>query len=85
MVIRPGVTRRESGAGLAFGESAGHRVRFAEGRANGGYFGGARFAYSRLRYGDEHLEGQHPEEDSPEEGSGEHLWNNTSPHPGLAI
>ncbi len=85
MVVCPGVTRRERGAGPAFGEGAGHRARFAEGRADGGRFVGARFAYRRFRCGGERLEDQHPEEESPEEGSGEHLWDITSPHPGLAI
>jgi hypothetical protein len=85
MVVCPVVTRWERGAGLAFGGGAGHRRRFAEGRAEGRRFVGARFAYRRLRRGGEHLKDQHPEEDSPEEGSGEHFWDSTSPYPGLAI
>ena len=85
MVVCPLVTCRERGVGPAFGEGAGHRGRFAEGRAEGRRFVGARFAYRRLRCGGERLEDQYPEEDSPEEGSGEHLWDTTSPHPGLAI
>ena len=84
MVVCPGVTRRERRACLAFGGGAGHRGRFAEGRADGGRFVGARFACRRLRRGGEHLKDYHPEEDSPEEGSGEHLLNFTSPYPGLA-
>jgi hypothetical protein len=31
------------------------------------------------------MQDQHPEEDSPGKGSGKHLWDSTSPHPGLAI
>jgi hypothetical protein len=85
MVVCPVVTRRERGAGLAFGGGAAHRGRFAKGRADGGRFIGARFTYCRLCRGGEHLKDQHPEEESPEEGSGEHLWNTTSPYPGLAI
>jgi hypothetical protein len=85
MVIRPGVTRRERGAGLVFGGGARHCCRFTEGRAGGGGFGGARFAIRRLRCGSQRLEDQHRKEDSPEEGSGKHLWDTTSPHPGLAI
>jgi len=84
MVVCPGVTRRERGVCLAFGGGAGHRGRFAEGRAEGRRFVGARFACRRLRRGGEHLKEYHPEEDSPEEGSGEHLLNFTSPYPGLA-
>ena len=72
MVVCPGVTRRERGAGLAFGGGAGNRCSFAEGRADGGRFVGARFACRRLRRGGEHLKEYNPEEDSPEEGSGEH-------------
>ena len=85
MVVRPGVTRRERGAGLAFGGGAGHRGRFAEGRADGGCFDGARFAYRRLRCRGERLKGQDREEDSPDEGSSEHSGNITSPHPGFAM
>ena len=85
MVVCPGVTRRERGAGPAFGGGAGHRCCFAEGRAEGRRFVGARITCRRLCRGGEHLKDYHPEEDSPEKSSGEHLWDTTSPHPGLAI
>jgi len=85
MVVRPGGTCRERGVMPIYGEIVRHRCRFAGGRANGGGFGGARFAYRRLRCGGEDLKDQHSEEDSPDVGSGEHSWDTTSPHPGLAI
>jgi hypothetical protein len=85
MVVSPRVTCRERGSGPAFGESGGHRGGFAERRANGGCFGGARLAYRRLRYGGERLERQDSEEDPTEEGLGVHLQNITSSYPGLAI
>ena len=85
MVVCPGVTRRERGVCLAFGGGARHRSRFAEGRAEGRRFVGARFACRRLRRGGEHLKDYHPEEDSPEEGSGQHYLYAISPPPGFAI
>ena len=73
MVVCPGVTRRERGAGPAFGGGAGHRCCFAEGRAEGRRFVGARITCRRLCRGGEHLKDYHPEEDSPGKSSGEHL------------
>jgi hypothetical protein len=85
MVVCLVVSCRERGARLVFGGGAGHRGRFAEGRAGGRRFVGARFAIRRLRCGSQRLEDQHRKEDSPDVGSGEHSWNITFTRLGLAI
>lgn len=79
------VTCRESRAGPASGESAGHRGRFDGGCANGGYLFGARVAHRCFSCGGKRLERQYRDEDSPEDGSGGHFKNFTVPHPCLAI